>query len=730
MAEVSLTSKTTEVNTVNPERDGMTDMELKNLISSEISDALSYIQGSEFIADDRERAYEYYRGVMTDLPSPPGRSSVKDRSVSTYIDMMIPGILRIFSGSKNVAVYEPTSQEDQPIADLITRYINDVVFEKDNRGVLLIHDWVWDALVGKVGVVKAYYYEDSEKKEETFTQLNDIEFAQLQQQVEQADDTEIKAYTENTATMQDEMGMDISVNTHDVTIEKTENTSRIKIDNIPWEEFVISRDATNLEDAVLKSHRTYYRAGDLIEMGYDPDLVASLPTYTENSYQLQRYDEYFQDRNRQDSADPMLREVLVHEGIIRCDYDGTGIRDWYFVAGGGEALVDILKIEPYDCQIVFADFCPNPIPGLFFGRCPADNLVEIQRVNTVLTRMMLDSGYLSLTPQKEVVFDNVVNPEQLTNLAPGAPVYVRQAGTIREIKVPQVGSEALQMMSWFDSQAEARTGISKASQGLDPETLTRQTATAVSMAQSASMGKIEMMARLLAGGGMQKLFKGLLKILIKYQDYARIVRLDGKAIAIDPRQWSQFNDMDVTISTGLGTGSRDRDLAMMNQIVGKQEAIISQFGPNTPLVDMNKYSNGLKEMAQAAGISDPDMFFGEIPQGLDPTQGQPDPEETETQRKANKDQAELQLKMMELNLKNREMALKEEEFRFKVGKEMSPDFSKDRIAYDKIQADANVKLTKIATDAEIALEKLETEEKLEREYIEKGSRKGQGIIPG
>ena len=718
------------VETVETELEGLTEEQLKLLIGTEISDAMTYIQGSDFIADDRETAYEYYRGVMDDLPSAPGRSRVTDRAVATYINMMIPSLLRVFTAGNNIAQFEPVGEEDSEVASLITRYVNDCVFRKDNQGDMVIRNWCWDALVGKVGIIKAYYNESYKTEEETFEGLNDLEFADIVQRIEASDELDIKAHTATSVSGPNEMGEIVGGSSHDLQTVRTVNTSTVKIDNIPWEEFVISRDARNLEDAVLKSHRTFKRAGDLIEMGYDADMIARLPSYTDQRYETRIYDDYNRDRSRVDSPDPSLREVLVHEGIVKCDYDGSGVKEWYFVAGGGENVVEILKMEPYDCQIIFADFCPEPIPGVFFGRCPADALVEIQRVNTVITRMMLDSGYLSMTPQREVVFDNLINPEQLTNLAPGAPVYVSRPNTVRELQVPFVGTQALNMLQYFEGQAEYRTGVSKASMGLDPDILANQSATAANIAYSSSLGKVEAIARMWADNGMRKLFRGILKMLIKYQDFARIVRMDGRAVAIDPRQWEAFNDMDVSISTGLGTGNRDRDLAMMNQIVSKQEAIIGQFGPSTPLVDLNKYSRALQDMALAAGIKNTELYFGTIPQGWQPPQKPPDAEQMEVQRKTQKDQADMQINMMELQLKARELALKEAQILAESGQSMTEaDIQKLQLQYEKMLLDAELKRQKMALDATAKLQELEIEAKLEQYAIDQKSPSGQGIIP-
>ena len=66
---------------------------------------------------------------------------------------------------------------------------------------------------------------------------------------------------------------------HDVTAEMAVEArpaadGRVRIEAVPPEEFLIDRRAKSIADATLVAHRSTVPAGDLIAMGYDPDLVA------------------------------------------------------------------------------------------------------------------------------------------------------------------------------------------------------------------------------------------------------------------------------------------------------------------------------------------------------------------------------------------------------------------------------------------------------------------------
>lgn len=591
---------------------GMSIEQLERLIGSEIEEALAFIHTSDQIASQRERNYDYYRGIMDDVPPAPGRSRITDRTVASYINMMLPSLLRVFTAGKTIAEYEPTGLEDEALAKLVTRYVNDVVFRKDNRGEITLYQWAFDALVQKVGILKAWWQQGQETREDTFAGLSEAEFALLVQGAEARGD-EIVAHTHHPEAA-----------THDVTMRRKINTSRLRIENVPPEEFVIDRDARSLEDATLVSHRTYRRVGDLLAEGHPRSLIDELPSYSELRYANTRDEAQGRAWGSGSPIDPMMREIAVHEGIVRCDYDGTGLRAWYFLAAGGEGKVRVLKMEPYDWQIAFADFCPNPLPHLFWGRCPADDLAEIQKVSTVLVRQLLDNLYLANSPQREVVQDLIVKPDQLFNMAPGAPILVKAPGAIREVSVPFTAEAALAALQYFDGVAEARVGVSKQGAGLEPGVLANQSATAAQLAYAASLGKVEMIARLWAHGGMRKLFRAILNILIRYQDFERLVRLDGRAQAVDPRRWAAFSDLDVVVNTGLGTGARERDMAFLNMVIQEQKQIMQTLGLANPVVGVQQYVTALHKAAEAAGISNPQAFFRD-PGDWSPPQPPPPP---------------------------------------------------------------------------------------------------------
>lgn len=642
----------------------LTPGDVEKLLSAEMVAGLEYVYGADNVAAERDRNYDYYRGIMSDLPAPPGRSKIVEPTIANYIGLMKPSLLRIFTSGRNVAEYVSPKPELAHATRLVTRFINDVVFRKDNRGELLLSDWAEDALVQKLGVVMYWWEERTESKDETLEGITPEQLLMLVPKIEAAGG-EIVEHSEDSQRIEAPEGM-AATSTHALKVRTKVNKSKCCIDVIPPEEFVISRDARNVDEAVLRAHRTGVRVGDLVRAGYDRGELDDLPTWAEISpYTDQKYSRNAAPfKNPASDVDPMLRKVAITRGILKCDYDGTGIRDWYVVAGGDEASLKLLEIQQYNDQIGFADFCPEPLPHTVYGRCPADRLANIQKIQTVLVRQANDNLFLSNTPQREVVMDWIVKPDQLINMAPGAPVLVKQPNAIREIAIPFVADKALAMIQYYDAQAEVATGVSRLTAGLDPDALTNQSATANANMVSAQQSRIEMIARVWAQNGMRKLFRGVFRCIRAYQDFARVAQIDGAPQSIDPRAWDGLDDLDVNIDTGLGTGSRERDFALLNGIQADQEKLLAGLGPNNPVVDIRKAVRTLQLKAEAAGIAYPENFFGDAtnPDGSPwlpppPAPPQPTPDtlvlaQTEKEKIASDERK----KMMELQERQQEKA--------------------------------------------------------------------------
>ena len=152
----------------------------------------------------------------------------------------------------------------------------------------------------------------------------------------------------------------------------------------------------------------------------------------------------------------------------------------------------------------------------------------------------------------------------------------------------------MEMLQYMDRLKESRTGISAAARGLDADALQSGTKAAVNATVSAAQQQLELIARVFSQTRMKRLFRGLLRLIIKHQDKARMIRLRNNWVPIDPRSWDA--DMDVSANISLGKGSDNEKLQKMMLIAGKQEQIMLTLRPANPLVSPAQYGNTLAKV--------------------------------------------------------------------------------------------------------------------------------------
>ena len=597
----------------------MDDNKLKGILDSEIENSIGFVETET--TDDRSKAINYYNREPYGNEVE-GRSSIVTGEVAEVVDGALPQLLRIFTQSDELVRFEPKFPGDEEAAKQATEYCN-LVFFQDNDGVILMHDWFKDALLQKNGIVK-YWWEDSEDPiKEKYKNLNAEELTMLFADEEM----ELVSQDMNEVTPEsfDPMsGMPIPATySYDVVIKKKKEAGRVKIENVPPEEFLISKRDKNIRNARFIAHRVMMTRSDLVAAGYSQSIVDDLPAYSDLTYSPERIARY--DRGEMpdeaQSLDFSMQEIEVFECYIRTDVDGDGMAELLKVTYAG--MTTVLDKEEVD-HIPFASVCPIPMPHKFFGQSLADRAMDIQLIKSTITRQILDNLYLTNMPRMTAI-DGQVNMDDLLTVAPNGVVRMKTQGAVQALTVPPTAAQSFPMLDYMDNVLQKRSGVTQTSQGLDANILQNTTATAIAAMQQAGSGRLEMIARIFADTGVKDLFNGVFHLLCKYQDKARVVRLRGKYVSIDPREWK--NNYDLSINVGLGTGSKDQQIAMTAMVLQKQEQILGTQGFANPLVSVGQYRNTLGKFIEAAGFKDSTEFFKEIPPELDAQISQPQPQQ-------------------------------------------------------------------------------------------------------
>ena len=630
----------------------MDEGQIKSIVESEIDDSIGYIETET--VEERRKALDYY------LRNPygnevEGRSQIVTGEVAEAIDGALPQLIRVFTTTEDIVYFEPKTAEDEESAKQATDYCN-WVFYRENEGLLILHNWFKDALLEKVGIVKSYWDAQEDVIKEKYQSLTEDELVML---LSDESLTVVSQKVEMIPAGVDMMGMPIMAPSYDVTVKRSNKSGSVRIENVPPEEFLISKAARTIEDSPFVAHRKLMQRSELIAMGYDKDIVNELPSYDDLSFSAERVARFDngEQPDQTQSLDHSMQTVEVYECYIRIDENDDGIAELRRIVYCGSEI-----LEDEDCDYVpFHSICPIPIPHKFFGQSLADRTMDIQLIKSTITRQSLDNLYLTNNNRVGAV-DGQVNLDDLLNATPGGIVRLKNPNALVPLQVQSTFGQAMPMLEYMDGIQARRTGVSDAQQGLDPDILSNVTAAAVAAMMKSNSGKLELIARIFAETGVKSLFRGILHLLGKYQDKPKIVRMRGKYVQFDPRTWA--NEYDVSVNVGLGSGDRDQKLTMLQMVLAKQEQIIQQYGPSNPLVSVGQYRNTLAKFIEAAGFKDANAFMNEITPEMDAQLSQPQPtapdaqaevaqllaqvEREKTQAKAQIDAAKLDLERQNL----------------------------------------------------------------------------------
>ena len=651
--------------------------EVESIVQDAIEDAVSFVEGE--ISEERIKAQRYYDGEV-DLGYEKGRSKVVATKVRDTIRAVKPSLMRIFLSTAKPVEYVPRGPEDVAMAEQATEFMHHE-FTRLN-GYSVMNDAFQDALVKKQGIVKAYWMTYPEAEIYTFTDLSDDEYTYL---VDDDDVTVIEHSVEVSIEL-DEAGVEMEMPIHSVKLSRQKEKGELCIESVPPEEFFVDRDARNLKDAYISAHRTEMRAGDLIAMGYDAEVVLNLDSFSSGSdmaetevFERQGYDTDSSDESEQD---PAMKNVSVTEAYMRIDVDGTGIPVLHKLTCGGTAY-ELLDFEPCD-EIPFAKFEVDPEPHTFYGRSLAEIVEDDQDAATAVLRSILDNVAMTNNPRLAIV-DGAVNIDDVLQNEIGAIVRMRAPGSVQELTVPFTAGQTLGALTYLDSLVETKTGVSRASMGLDPSAMQSTTKAAVQATVQSAAGQVEVMVRNLADG-MRDLFGIMLRLMSKNVDEEQMMRMNGTFVPVDPRVWD--SSFDVTINVGLGTGREEEKIMALNQALQMQTMVYQTYGPMNGLVSMTNIRNTLADQLAVAGIRNADRYFAPITpeiemqmlqqqQQAQAQQGQAaDPNAAFLQAEQMKAQVKMQSDMAKLQLDGQKAAASDDLKRDQMAQDLLVDAAK------------------------------------------------------
>lgn len=690
----------------------------------------------------RQEAMEYYEGVMKDLPAEEGRSSAVSNDIRANLKKVMPSIMRTICGGGDVVKYLPVGQEDEDGAKQATEYIN-LIGPAEFDVETAIYDVIHEAALLKTGIIKWCAYRQKQVSIRKYTDQPTEAVVGL------FDDpsVEITDYSESEETDPDVLAAYPDAARHSFTLRRIKDVVRPRLEAVERGSFLITPGADEIETAELVGEELVLTRSKLVEMGYDKGLVWGLTRDDglKDDDQARDGEDYTEARRETVKA---LQLVRVWEVYVRLDRDNDGIAELYrIVFGSGSSETEshtVLGFEKVD-EAPYASVVIERQPGQFEGRSLFDDLKPVMRIKTAVLRSTMDNIYATLNRRVAYQSQAVENPEVLTNGKFGAPIELKPGYKLSDAvdweEIPFTAEKSFAMLEYWDRVATDRTGITDASGGLEADDVNGTSATAANLLSERGIAQADMMVRTIAQGGLRKAFRGLLKLVIAHSDGPRTVRMNGEWVQYDPRVWNA--EMDCEVNIGLGGGTKERDMAVLQVIYGLQKELLLAMGADNVFVKPDQLYNTLEKITETAGFPSAQPYFTspdpqEVQAKLDEQKNAPDPEVVKIEAKGRVDaqlaqmqaQTTLQLEQAKLDIQAQSERMKAEVARDKETAQMQADLAtRQQESAMAAQLEAQkIGFEREKLQAEMAMKDRELQMKREIELLKLGARDTEGGV--
>jgi hypothetical protein len=625
--------------------------ELSSVVDRQIRQSVGYYDSK--LSREREEVLDYYNGVKP-KPVHAGNSKYTSLDVFDAVESMKAVLLETFSAGNRIVSFEPQGEDDIKLAQTATEYCDYVLF-RQNDGYSIFSDVIQDGLMARVGVAKIYWEERVEEVAEEFSNLTSDE-ADMLLAAPDVKDVEVE-FNEETGLFDGELI-------------RTIDKSQVRVDVIPPEEFLITPQSKNINDAPFVAHRTKKKFSELIAEGYDRKLVEKIGAeddaeLTLNPEVLARFEQVGADRlNMDGEVQEQSKYIMVYECYMYLDMDGSGETKLYKITKAGNVVLDS---EQVDCK-PFIAFTPLPVPHSFYGSNYAARVIPTQNARTVLVRGILDHTVITNNPRYQVVKGALTNPKELIENRIGGIVNVTRPDGITPLMQSGLNPFVFQTIQLLDEDKEEATGVSRLSQGLNKDAVSKQNSQAmVENLVSLSMQREKIVARNFANQFVKPLYLEIYRLATAHEKSEKILKIAGTFQEILPSTWADRSD--ATVELKLGYGEQEREATRYLNL----HSMLSQDPSLAPMYGMDKKYNMIKTVFEKAGVKNV-IDFLTPPEQIPPPQ--PDPMllkqiELEERKVATQEAAaQNQGKKVEVNAELEAMRLELDRMKFELEQAM------------------------------------------------------------
>lgn len=535
------------------------------------------------LSKERAEVLDYFHGKLP-RPIHSGNSKYVSMDVYDAVESCKATILEVFAAGNEIAEFTPQNADDVEMAKIASVYTDYVIF-RQNEGFDIFSQVLHDGLMSRVGIAKVYWDKCYEDQEETFEGIG-------------VDDLDM-ALEANDLTLKDSTPDPVS-GTVSGTVVRRLDKSQVRIDPIPPEEFLICTTAKSLRESNFCAHRVKKTVAELVQMGLTVDEAMAVPDDglldSNNQDKLSRFQELNQGQTQSDiEYQDQMVEKTVHECYIKIDIEGNGYPKLWKITKAGKHVLDKQEID----RVPFVPFIPLPIPHAFYGSNFASKVIPIQNARTTLVRGILDHTVITNNPRYQVVKGALVNPREMLENRIGGLVNVTRPDGILPLQQASLNPFVFQTIQLLDEDKEDTTGVSKLSQGLNKDAVSKQNSQGmVEQLVGLSQQRQKIIARNFANQFVVPLYLEVYKLVIENEDQAKVIEVAGNYIEVDPSKWEARTD--VTVSLKLGYGEKERDAA---QLMGLHQ-FLSQDPKAQPFYDVPQAYAVITDYMKMIGMKD------------------------------------------------------------------------------------------------------------------------------
>jgi len=537
-------------------KESVTDEQVIRVIEQGITNSAGDWLNSSEMTEERKKATYEYAGMAKHHLTPNGVSSIVATDTTETVEAYLAIISELMFSNNRIARFVPynASPAAQKAAEMASKVTNYCIFKK-NKGWELLNTWVKASLLWKNAIIRWDYIED---ENHTFEEFDEI--AQEALDLKLADpDVELVG----------DLNLSPTGIYSNVRLKRTINNSRVKLENVPPENFRITRQAQGIHDAEfvgiqVEMTRSEIRA-EWPEIAEDIEDWSKLTSNDSAGYEnynpeaAARADILGQAYWSEKDGTPLEANypVNVTECWLRVDRDGDGIAELkHFIVAGTTIL-----FEEDVNYIPLCSICPFEVPHEFYGLSVADMTRSSTLASTAILRGFVENTYLTNYSPK-LADPNVVDFSALQNMKPKdlIPTNGNPTAAVAALPPEQISSGTVPILDYLQKSKEQATGMTKAAQGIQDELyVSGNSEVKLQQVMSASQKRIQHVVRRFAETGFKELCEGVYKTM--RDNMAKTTMNDPKygVLDVDLNSLPEVMEVEVDVDLGENSNSNVRD---------------------------------------------------------------------------------------------------------------------------------------------------------------------------